>query len=89
MSLGMLVLLVLLVLVLCVVGALLLGILRVRVDARVHCSICGREIPWDRYRRTVLFRQFLRGRDIGLITPCEYCAEGYPVLGERHSSAGR
>jgi hypothetical protein len=65
----------------CVIGALALGILRIRVEARVNCSICGREIPWDRYQRTVLWQQFRRGpAHLDWTTPCEDCAAGYPVL---------
>ena len=82
MSIGIVIVLALAGFVLCVFAALATGVVRVRVNMRLQCDICGREIPPGKYQRSVLFEQ-LRGEsdELGLLAQCEHCAEGYPVIG--------
>ena len=87
MSIAIMIVLALAVLVLCVFAALATGVVRVRVDMRLHCHICGREIPPGRYQRSALVQQ-LRGESdaLGSLAQCEHCAEGYPVIGRPATS---
>lgn len=86
MSLGILILLVLGAFILCVVAALASGVLRVRVEAHVHCDICGREIPPGRYQRSIIFQQLRDSDELGPLAQCEQCAAGYPVIGRPAAS---
>jgi hypothetical protein len=81
MSLGIVILIIVLVLLVCVLAMLATGVLRVRVETHVRCAICGGEIPPGSYQRSLLWEQLRSQPDIGLLTHCEHCAAGYPVIG--------